>query len=234
MTERRYTEEEVAQIFERATEAQKALLPTARPSEGLTLKEVLDIGGEVGLAPDLVAQAARALHMTAQVHGRKVFGLPVGVGRTVELARPLEDAEWHRLVSDLRETFDARGRLSEEGPFKQWTNGNLQALLEPTATGQRLRLKTLKGSAMSLMSVGFGMTGVTAVILTVMYLRAVPFAADSLWTLFFAGLVALVAGAIQVPGWARQRSRQMEDVIERLSLMIAAPGRGEEPDAEER
>ena len=36
----------------------------------------------------------------------------------------------------------ARGHLSEEGPFRQWTNGNLQALLEPTESGQQLRLKT--------------------------------------------------------------------------------------------
>ncbi|MGE0157941.1 MAG: hypothetical protein AB7T31_00940 [Gemmatimonadales bacterium] len=222
MGERRYNEEEVAEIFERATEAQLRTLPGTRPAEGLTLQELQEVGRDVGLPPELVARAARSLDMTPRTHERKVMGLPVGVGRTVELARPLTDAEWHRLVAELREIFDARGRLSEQGPFKQWTNGNLQALLEPTESGQRLRLKTLKGSAARLMSVGLGMTGVTATILTVLYLRGVPFDASSLWTVFSTGLAMLVAGAFQVPGWAKQRTRQMEHVIERLSLMLAS------------
>src|SRR5256885_16741552 len=83
------------------------------------------------------------------------MGLPIAVGRTVALQRKLTDDEWERLVVDLRETFDARGRLREEGSFKQWTNGNLQALLEPTPTGHQLRLRTMKGDAYAMMSSGF-------------------------------------------------------------------------------
>ncbi|MBM4185292.1 MAG: hypothetical protein FJ207_13910 [Gemmatimonadetes bacterium] len=232
MSERRYSEEEIARIFERATEAQKSSLPAAS-SDGLTLREIQDVGRDVGLPPELVEQAARSLDMTPQVHAKMVVGLPVGVGRTVELGRTLTDAEWHRLVVDLRETFDARGRLSEDGPFKQWTNGNLQALLEPSGSGQRLRLKSLKGNAMGLMSAGLGMTGISATLLTVFYLRAVPFDGDGFWTLFVTGLAMLVAGAFQVPGWARERSRQMEEIIERLSVRLSAPPPSQEP-AEDR
>jgi hypothetical protein len=87
MSERRYTDEEVATIFERAA------------------------------------------------------GLPIGVGRTVELDRPRSDSDWERLVADLRETFEARGMVRYDGPFRQWTNGNLQALIEPTPSGHRLRWK---------------------------------------------------------------------------------------------
>ena len=103
MSERRYDEDEVAEIFERATEAQGRSLPGGRSAEGLTLQELQEVGREVGLSADLVARAAHSLDMAPQVHGRKLLGLPVGVGRTVELARPLTDAEWHRLVADLRD-----------------------------------------------------------------------------------------------------------------------------------
>ena len=224
MTERRYNDEEVAEIFQRATEAQKSTLPTSSSAEGTSLAELQEIGKEVGLPPDLVARAAQSLQTKGKVEGRLMAGLPVGVGRTIDLPRPLTEAEWHQLVVQLRETFDARGKLSEQGPFKQWTNGNLQALLEPTPTGQRLRLKSLKGSAMSMMSAGFGMVGITASILTVMYLRAVPFDADALWLVFTTGLGLLTAGALQVPSWARLRSRQMEEVAERLTVsLISAP-----------
>jgi hypothetical protein len=225
MSERRYTEDEVAEIFERATDAQKAALPAAREGEGdgLTLAELQAVGREVGLPPELVERAAKSLAMKAQAHDRMMVGLPVGVGRTVELDRPLTDAEWHRLVVDLRETFDARGKLSEQGPFKQWTNGNLQALLEPTTTGQRLRLKTLKGSAVSMMSTGLGMTGLSAAVMVALYLRASPFDAGALWAVFVTGVAMLVTGAFQVPGWARQRKRQMEEIAERLALAVSAP-----------
>jgi hypothetical protein len=222
MSERRYDEDEVAEIFALASEAQvRSPSGGGKASEGLTLQELQEVGREVGLPPDLVAQAARTLDMAPQVHERKLLGLPVGVGRTVELARPLTDAEWHRVVADLRETFDARGRLSDQGPFKAWTNGNLQALLEPTATGQRLRLKTLKASAAGSINAGLAMTGVSAAILTVMYLRAVPFDANMLWTLFVIGIALLVSGALQVPGWASERERQMEAIVERVRLMAA-------------
>jgi hypothetical protein len=219
MSERRYNEDEVAQIFERATEAQKASLPAARPVEGLTLRELQEVGRDVGLPPELVERAARSLDVMGQGHGRKLLGfIPIGVGRTVELPRPLTEAEWHRLVSDLRETFDARGKLAEHGPFKQWTNGNLQALLEPTPDGQRLRLKTLKGSAMSMMGTGAMMLGITGAIWVSMMLRAAPFDGGAFGVLMLTGLGLLIGGLVPLPSWARTRQRQMEEIAERLSL----------------
>lgn len=228
MSERRYDEDEVAQIFERATEAQKASLPASRGGDGLTLAELQDVGREVGLTPELVARAARSLDMRSRPQDRKILGLPVGVGRTVELDRPLTEAEWHRLVVDLRETFDARGKLSDQGAFKQWTNGNLQALLEPTPTGQRLRLKTRHGSAMSLMSTGLGMFGITAAIWMTMMLRAAPFDPSSFNALIATGLGLFAAGAFRLPAWARTRRRQMEELAQRLSQAVAAAPPAEE------
>ena len=60
--------------------------------------------------------------------------MPVGVSRTVTSAGNFTEREWERLVVDLRETFDAKGAVKREGSFRQWTNGNLQALVEPTAS----------------------------------------------------------------------------------------------------
>mgnify|MGYP001185080400 CR=1 FL=1 len=223
MTERRYTEDEVAEIFERATEAQKSSLPASRSGEGLTLAELQEVGREVGLPPELVARAATALASRGQSHGRTILGLPIGVGRIVELDRALTDTEWHQLVVDLRETFDARGKVGEQGPFKQWTNGNLQALLEPTSTGQRLRLKTLHGSAMSMMTTGIGMVGVTAAVWAGLMFRATPFDPTAVTVLIATGLGLLGAGALRLPAWARERRRQMEEIAERLALTIGRP-----------
>jgi hypothetical protein len=225
MSERRYSEDEVAEIFARATEAQKSSLPPSRSADGLTLRELQEVGREVGLPPELVEQAARSLGAMGQTHRRKLLGfLPIGVGRTIELPRPLTDAEWHRLVTDLRETFDARGKLSENGPFKQWTNGNLQALLEPTPDGQRLRLKTLKGSALSLLGTGAMMSGITAVIWLARMLSSGSVSVDAFVPLFLTGLGLMIGGLLPLPTWARTRTRQMEEIAERLSLTLSRPG----------
>ena len=72
-----------------------------------------------------------------------------------------------------------------------------------------------------MLGTGLGMTGISAVIMTAMFLRAAPFEAGGLWSVFITGLALLVAGVVQVPGWARERTRQMEAIIERVRLMVA-------------
>src|SRR5688572_29338664 len=140
MTERRYSEEEIAAIFERATEAQQKSQRGQSAGSGLTLNELQQIGREIGMTPEVVAQAARSIDHRPAETSRRFFGVPIAVGRTVELERKMTDEEWERLVVDLRETFDAKGTVRHEGSLRQWTNGNLQVLLEPTAKGHRLRL----------------------------------------------------------------------------------------------
>jgi hypothetical protein len=224
MTERRYTEDEVAEIFQRATEAQHGGVRRLPSGEGTTLDALQEIGREVGIAPDLIAQAARSLDRRGQLTKRRFLGLPIGVGRTVELERRLSDEEWERLVIDLRETFDARGRLGQDGAFRQWTNGNLQALLEPTEKGHRLRLRTIKGSAYALMMSGLGMLGVAGLALVKALVSGFGVAELS----SVATLVALAGGlfgfgALQLPGWARTRQRQMEEITARVAASVSPP-----------
>jgi hypothetical protein len=224
MTERRYTEDEVAEIFQRATEAQHGGVRRLPSGEGTTLDALQEIGREVGIAPDLIAQAARSLDRRGQLTKRRFLGLPIGVGRTVELERRLSDEEWERLVIDLRETFDARGRLRQDGAFRQWTNGNLQALLEPTEKGHRLRLRTIKGSAYALMMSGLGMLGVAGLALVKALVSGFGVAELS----SVATLVALAGGlfgfgALQLPGWARTRQRQMEEITARVAASVSPP-----------
>jgi hypothetical protein len=73
--------------------------------------------------------------------------------------------EERNIVVTLRETFEARGRLQRDGSFRQWTNGNLQALLEPSATGHRLRLSTRKSDVTPRVLIGAAMLLNSAVIL---------------------------------------------------------------------
>lgn len=221
MTERRYSEEEVAAIFERAAEAQQAGRRQLPSGEGMTLADLQEIGRDVGIPAELVAQAARSLDRGRPSSSRTLLGLPIGVGVTIDLDRRLSEREWESLVVDLRETFDARGTVRSHGSFRQWTNGNLQALLEPTQTGERLRLRTLKGDARAFIGAGLGALGITAAMLIASAVTgklAAPGTVTSLAFLSAIGFGMFGFGALRLPAWARLRRRQMEGVASRLAL----------------
>ena len=216
--ERRYSEEDAAAIFQRAAEAQAGRGPKPAAGEGMTLVQLQEIGREVGIPPELVAHAARSIVQSGRPSSRTFLGLPIAVGRTIDLDRQLSDAEWERLVGDLRETFDPRGVVRYDGPFRQWTNGNLQVLVEPTPTGHRVRFRTRKGDARSLMAAGLGLAGASAAMLIAGMVGGAGAGEMSSTSVLMSvlGLGMFSAGALRLPRWAKLRQSQMEAVAARL------------------
>lgn len=217
MTDRRFNDEEVAAIFAKATDVARASQRQLPSSEGLTLAELQAIGREVGITPERVAQAAAELDQLGNETSRRFLGLPLGVGRTVDLGRRLSDQEWERLVVDLRETFDARGIVREEGSFRQWTNGNLQALIEPTPTGHRVRLRTMNAGLRAWMMGGLAMLGIAAATSVAAVVGGAGGELATVAELGVVGAAMFTFGALRVPRWARLRRKQMEDVAGRLA-----------------
>ncbi len=217
--ERTYSDEEVARILDEATEVGTG--GSAGAPGGLTLSELQEIGDEVGIPRGRITRAAAALdrpHVDAIAH-RSLLGATTGVGRSANLPRRLTEREWNRLVVDLRETFDAKGKIRQEGAFRQWTNGNLQALLEPTETGERLRLKTVKGQA-------YASAGMAAAFLA---MGSIAFLSSGTvrelimaGILTFGGLAAHAFIRAGLPRWARTRREQMEGVIGRVLASVEA------------
>jgi hypothetical protein len=228
MADRRYNDKEIAAIFRAAAEQepQSPQREVAR-DEGLTLAELQAIGGEVGISSDAVAQAARAVDVRLGAASRTLLGLPIGVARTVNLNRRLTDEEWERLVVQLREVFNARGRTRSEGSLRQWTNGNLQVLLEPTDTGHRLRFGTVHGAARAAIGAGFGVLGVAAIVaVSGAIWGTLGDAMSGIALMAAAGVGMIVSGALRLPRWARLRQRQMEALATRVAL---PPGSGTPP-----
>lgn len=227
MTQRRYNDEEVAAIFERAAEGTPPGAGAA--SQGLTLAELQEIGRDVGIPDEAIALAAQTVGQVGHAEpstSRTFLGFPLGAAHTVNLDRRLSEEEWERLVVDLRETFDARGRVMSHGTLRQWTNGNLQALLEPTVTGHRLRLRTVKGDAISMLGGGIAMVAFSVISLAAAAAQGALGDTGMVAGMGVVGLtgVAMFArSAIRLPRWARTRRRQMEEVAARAAL---ADGRG--------
>jgi hypothetical protein len=222
--ERRYTEDEVSEILDRATEAQTDRAQTGAGATGLTLRELHEIGREVGIPEEVITRAATGLDRPRPepLAQERFLGQTIGVGRTVQLPRPLTDEEWHRLVIDLRETFNAKGKISDEGAFRQWTNSNLHALLEPAEGGERLRLRTLKGNARTFQRIGavFMAIGGGMGIASMLGLAGDP---KDLVFMGVMGAAFFLSSRLTVPSWAQTSTRQFEEVIARLTHSISAP-----------
>ena len=224
MTERRFSDAEVAQIFERALSGHA--VQGTRATEGMTLAELQSIGEEVGIPAEQITRAALSLSSGEAKPTRRFLGMTTGVGHTVHLARKLTDEEWERFIVEVRETFNARGAMTSQGSLKQWSNGNLQVLLEPTEAGHRVRFRTVNGAAPGTLGGGLVITAaavigeVTAVLTGVAHDVGLVV---SFGVLGAVGIAAAAATALRLPRWARARKAQMEELGARVSAMALKP-----------
>ncbi len=227
--ERRYDDQEVEEIFRRVAETGDGpARQSASGGGGLTLRELQDIGEEVGFSKDQVARAAASVDLAPAASEKiRVAGLPVGVDHTVPLARPLVDEEWERLVARLRDTFKAPGRIEVMGRLRQWSNGNLRISVEPVDSGFQLRMHTHKGSLQPM--VGMGMVLVFMAVVLVAVNLFIGREVDVMGMALMAIAGGGVAGAslVQLPRWAQTRARQMEEIGDMVSSWTALPPPGD-------
>ncbi|MDT8341271.1 MAG: hypothetical protein RQ751_07140 [Longimicrobiales bacterium] len=232
MTERRYDETEVARILEGASEA--AALPAPReergapaaPAAGLTLAELQAIAREVGIDPAAVSRSAAALEVRERstVQLRRWSGVTLGVSRSVPLPRPLTDEEWGRLVSLLRETFDATGTVWGEGSLREWRNGRLIVAVEEGPDGAMLRLRTRREGWETVPTVGaFGVGMSLVVVLAGLVDGNVGGMLPGAAALAAMGVGAWGYGFVALRGWARERLHQFGRVAEEAVLTAGEP-----------
>ncbi len=205
--ERKYREEEVKEIFDLAASSDELMEPRR------------------------IAEAARALETRREVIPRRTYmGVPISVGRVIDLPRALTDHEWEVLVGELRETFGARGKVMSHAGVREWANGNLHAFLEPAETGHRLRLTTLKGGAMGLITVGVAGLVLGLILLTLLLTTGVSPVRLELFTMLLVGIGggALASNVLSLPRWAREREGQMEYIAGRVRALVGEWSHGDE------
>jgi hypothetical protein len=235
--ERRYSDDEVAEIFALAARTDEPTPREIQAESGLTLRELQEVAKEVGIHPDRIAEAAGKLVVATKVLPQKNFlGAPLTVGRVVDLPRALSEREWDIIVGDLRDTFAATGRLRTLGAAREWANGNLRVLLEPTETGHRLRLTTLNSRFRFLGGYGVVMVlfvGIMAATVLVPLIATGGFTAEALASLVpsaaaaIAGVGAITWARTSLPKWAEERSAQMEMIAQRVQALAERIPSGE-------
>jgi hypothetical protein len=227
MSPRRYSDEEVREIFSLATtgdDTREQSLP-AESSSGLTLDELQRIGQQAGIEPVRVAQAAERLDGRGRpAPMRRSFGLPVGVSRVVDLPRAPTDREWEQLISEFRTTFGTQGRTTTSGGLREWYHGNLHISVEPTEHGEQLRLATLKEDAVALNGLAAVLAGLSVLFSAVVAADGKPGKALVVLAMFGGmALAAFGANVLRLPGWASERRRQMEAIAEHAVKLLSKP-----------
>lgn len=218
--QRTYDDDEVREIFAAAARRQLAE-PRPEGARGLTLVELQEIGLEAGLDATEVARAAAALEArAAQAPERTSLGMPIEVIRVVPLARAPTTAEWEQLVGELRATFRARGRVASQGGLREWANGNLHACVEPSGSGYRLRLGTVKGNARVLNAMGgAGLFAGVAAIASALS-GGVPQDLIVPGMIAASGVAAFGANVLRLPRWVDVRRKQMDFIAARISAIM--------------
>jgi hypothetical protein len=223
MTERKYREDEVREIFQLATRQPVRDAATKPTVDGLTIAEMQNIGIEVGLDPDQVSRAVAAYEARPAKPARKSLGMPVEVGHVVSLPRPMTDLEWEQLVTELRTTFHAKGKISVHGNLREWSNGNLHATVEPAADGYRLRMGTFKGDASGINALGIT-TLAAGGIVTASLAATGELAGAFIVPIIFGstGIGVLITNFLRLPTWAQRREREMKAIGSKVRALMNA------------
>lgn len=237
---RRFTDDEVALILERA--AQDTVEPGSddptssalTTSPGMSLEELQTIAREAGIDPRAVARVADSVVRGDLVPTavQRATGAPIALARTVHFGREVDDRSWARMVILLQETFAARGKLRSDGALREWSNGNLRAVLEPTAQGHQLRISTRKGDAAVLRAVGNATIALSVVLagamLTVNAVQGAPPPDGLPWLSVllpgFMGIGARLQDILSRRAWGREREAQLTALPAKLRALLLESG----------
>ena len=146
MTERRFTDREVALILRRSVEIEERSrsgdLPAAR---GLTLRELQEVAEEVGLDPSVVSRAAAELESRRGLEPASLWGPSTARREVQAIPRSLSREEMGELVRVVDREVSAQGTVVEALGAVRWTSTerllNTRVSLEPTGEETLVRVE---------------------------------------------------------------------------------------------
>ena len=145
MSERRYTDDEVAQVLQRAADLDRDT-GSATLAKGLSLTELRDIAAEAGIDPVMVTRAASEL--SGRRSRRSTGGVLGGsgvVGRTAALPGRMDREALGHLVDIVDAEASEQGTVGEALGSVRWTSTNRflsrQVVLQPGDTESVVRVE---------------------------------------------------------------------------------------------
>ena len=222
VTERRYDEEEVAIILQRAAESRVG------SAEGLTLAQLKEIAADVGIDPAAVEAAAGSLDRRVAAPPSPLLGTPSAPQYEQTVPVPFDRVDQSELVLAIRRTMERHGVLDAGPNGLEWrardaTGGRYVTVL---ARGQETLVRVLgnfrDGAGVWLMAGGM-MIGMVALVLLKSLGLLVPGPAKGLGLLLSA--VTGFLGGRQLWRWRYRREQQrLSDTVEAVAAVLRSSG----------
>ncbi len=118
--ERKFTEQEVHEILKKAVE--KAPAGALVKSEGLSLAELKAIGGEVGIDPARLEDAARAIALGGGNRPNRILGGPTVLHFERKVEGELDPRDTTEILSRIRRTMGRQGEVNEIHGSLEWSD----------------------------------------------------------------------------------------------------------------
>ncbi len=233
-TGKRYTDEEVHAIFERAALRQEAAREAEDASRaGLSLEELQQIGAESGIDPTHVAAAAHALTFRsadAATERSTFLGMPTRLSTERILPGPISDEAWERIVPELRRIFKQDGLSGGVGRVREWTlrgdgkgSGSdrpAKVTLTPDGHGTHVSIEqTMKGSVGGMLggTGSFLFVPILIMVLNLLGEQDAPLGVALLFlAIFFAAFGAAWGG---LRAYGRRQEERFEQALDRIEVI---------------
>ncbi len=241
MTNRSYTEEEIAAMLERAAELQTQQSRNSSLRSSLSLSELDEIAAEAGIDPANLRQAAKELDSPEKVLLDKSSGTNAThnfVERTIP--GPLSLDAWEDVVAELSHRFDSdlgagmgttHGRSSTQqiGRSVEWKHTSIsgietRVLVRPNGDNLRLRLSQRVGLG-STTTEGV-MYGSFIALLVASITGALAHSAPIGFATFFVALLAAVPLVYYADKkWRGKKHRELNELGDQVASMLAVAGK---------
>jgi hypothetical protein len=152
MTDRRFSDEEFAQVLHAALRLQEKGAPKQLGSgEGLTLEEMKTAARDAGIDPALIERAVAMLPAEELSSGGRIMGGPTRYRLARSIPGPVEREDLVRAVDAIRETVGLAGQVTSELDGLSWeTKGEpsqLHVSIFPEDDGTQVRLAVNRDAA---------------------------------------------------------------------------------------
>lgn len=224
MDERRYSEDEVAEILQNAVEGDAA--SALAHSDGMSLGELKTIGAEVGIDPARIESAARALVRAPEARKHPLVGAPTSLDYEARVPGEIPPDGAPEVIATIRRIMGTPGKISELHGTLEWrTAGDMGA--KWVTVSPREGHTTIRSSAQ------FGQGALISLIPTALatFLSAVPVlnapsADGNMMALILIPLVAaLYLMTRGIWSWySAKEAARMQQVVEELSVLAGTLG----------
>jgi hypothetical protein len=228
MDERRFSDEEVREILKKAVEKRPSR--SLVKAEGLSLAELKTIGGEVGIDPDRLEDAARAVVLRGENRPSGLLGAPTVLHFERKVSGDLDPEDTPNVLSLIRRTMGSQGEVDEIHGALEWSAKGDSGERCITLSS-REGTTTITGSAnlTNAAVLTYLPPGIVGVISAIVGLIETVESGSLVGVVFFLALVPVLFGVLRtiLNKFVGSEAKKLEHTVEELARLTEGSQEGE-------